>query len=73
MDNLAVVDAINSILERLDNLEEVTINNYSILDNPVLDGKDLKVNKSGTYIKAVDNVSEALVKLDKLLRTEVLE
>lgn len=77
IDNLEVINKINQILESIETLEyfmnESTVNGYQIKDNPVLNGLDLEVKKNGNFIKENDNVTNAVMTLDELLRTQIIE
>lgn len=53
-------------------IDNYTINGKYLRDNPVLDAKDIKATTTGTFYKENDNVADALMKLDKLFRTEII-
>jgi hypothetical protein len=54
-------------------MDNSTINGHKIKDNPVLTAIDLKAANSGIFINTNDDVSSALMKLDKLLDIEIIE
>ena len=76
-DNAFVIDTLNQLLGRIDELEDFmdnsTINGHKIKDNPVLTAIDLRAANSGIFINTNDDVSSALMKLDKLLDIEIIE
>jgi len=71
------MNKLNEVIDRVTSLEEFmnnsTINNHKIKDNPILDGTDLKTASSGFYIQQDDTISNALRKIDKLLQTEIIQ
>ena len=77
IDNASTAQAIIKIIERLDPLENfmgtATVNEKLVKNNPVLDAGDLKSKASGNYVKENDNVASALMTLDKLFRTQIIE
>lgn len=52
-------------------LSQITVNGYSVMDSPELNGEDIKINIEGNYIKRDDTVAEALATLDALMTTKV--
>ncbi len=77
LDDASVITKLNEVINKVDSLEEFmnnsTINNHKIKDNPVLDGTDLKTASSGLYIQQDNTIANALSKLDKLLQTEIIQ
>ena len=54
-------------------MDTATINNYKVKDNPILDAEDLKTISNGTFIKQNESIASSLLKLDKLLDTQIIE
>lgn len=80
LDNKEVIDVINEIQEKLDNLESQvqdlgnkTINNKKIKTNPVLDGSDLLVGDNGNFISKEQTISQSIKEIDSLLTTQIIE
>lgn len=80
IDDAATIEKINQLIERVDALEQnisdlnlATINGKEISTNPVLDGRDLKLQQDGTYVDSVDSLSTSIIKLDTLLSTQIIE
>lgn len=77
IDNFEVIDKINQILESIETLENFmdnsTINGYKVKTNPVLNGLDLEVKKKGSFIEENENVTNAIMTLDELFRTQIIE
>ena len=80
IDDAATIEKINQLIERVDNLEQdlsdlgsSTVNGKQISTNPVLDGRDLKLQQDGTYVDSIDSLSTSIIKLDTLLSTQIIE
>ena len=80
IDDAATIEKINQLIERVDALEQdvsdlgsSTVNGKQISTNPVLDGRDLKIEQDGTYVDSVDSLSTSIIKLDTLLSTQIIE
>ena len=77
LDDATVIEKINAILERVDELENfmdnATVNSYKVKDNPVLDATDLKTVSSGIFIQPNESIADSLLKLSKLLDTQIIE
>ena len=80
IDDAATIEKINQLIERVDNLEQdlsdlssSTVNGKQISTNPVLDGRDLKIEQDGTYVDPVNSLSTSIIKLDTLLSTQIIE
>lgn len=80
IDDAATIEKINQLIERVDNLEQdvsdlnsATVNGKQISTNPVLDGRDLKIEQDGTYVDSVNSLSTSIIKLDTLLSTQIIE
>lgn len=77
VNNADVAAQVVVILERLENLEEwvnnLTINGKKITDKTLLTAEDINAVTQGKYIKENDNVASALMTLDKLFRTQIIE
>lgn len=64
------LEKIAALETRVVDLENNTINGYLIKDNPILNASDLLTSKSGLYVKENDNVADALMIVDELLKTQ---
>lgn len=80
IDDAATIEKINQLIERVDALERdvsdlgsSTVNGKQISTNPVLDGRDLKIEQDGTYVDPVNSLSTSIIKLDTLLSTQIIE
>ena len=80
IDDAATIEKINQLIERVDALEQnisdlslATINGKEISTNPILDGRDLKLQQDGTYVDSVGSLSTSIIKLDTLLSTQIIE
>lgn len=80
LDDNKIIDSINDITNHVTTLENSlntiinsTINDKYIRDNPVLTGDDIMINVNGNYIKDTDSAKSAIVKLDTLIGTQVIE
>ena len=77
IDDTSLIEKINAILERVDELENfmdnATVNSYKVKDNPVLDATDLKTVSSGVFIQPNESIADSLLKLSKLLDTQIIE
>lgn len=77
LDDATLIEKINQLVEKVDDLENfmdtATINNYKVKDNPILDAEDLKTISNGTFIKQNESIASSLLKLDKLLDTQIIE
>ena len=54
-------------------MDNSTINGYKVKTNPVLNGLDLEVKKEGSFIEENENVTNAIMILDELFRTQIIE
>ena len=80
IDDVAIIDKLNGIEQRLtdlelavDTLNNTTVNNKLIKDNPILDAGDLQTKSSGNFITGTSAISDTLVKIDVLLNTQIIE
>ena len=80
IDDVAIIDKLNGIEQRLtdlelavDTLNNTTVNNKLIKDNPILDAGDLRTKSSGNFITGTSAISDTLVKIDTLLNTQIIE
>ena len=80
IDDAATIEKINQLIERVDALEQdlsdlnsATVNGKEISTNPILDGRDLKIEQDGTYVDPVNSLSTSIIKLDTLLSTQIIE
>lgn len=80
IDDAATIEKINQLIERVDDLEQdlsdlssLTVNGKEISTNPVLDGRDLKIEQDGMYVDPVNSLSTSIIKLDTLLSTQIIE
>lgn len=72
LDNRDIIDSINEIINRIEELENKTINNKAIKTNPVLDGTDLLLKEDGTYVKSNQTLTNSLLTIDTLLTTQII-
>lgn len=79
LDNADVIKQIEEMMKQIDKIrQEVTalgdktINNKPIKDNPVLNSSDLLLDTTGHFIKN-GTITESLLRLDKLLTTQIIE
>ena len=80
IDDAATIEKINQLIERVDALEQnisdlssATINGKEISTNPILDGRDLKLQQDGMYVDINDSLSTSIINLDTLLSTQIIE
>ena len=80
IDDAATIEKINQLIERVDNLEQdlsnlgsATVNGKEISTNPILDGRDLKLQQDGMYVDINDSLSTSIINLDTLLSTQIIE
>lgn len=71
MDNQAVTDLIQEVLDKYETLLNATINGKPIKDNPVLVADDIETNFKGTFVQGT--IKESIQKLDELLTTQFIE
>lgn len=72
LDNEYVVQALEKFQQNLESLQNSTVNNKKIIDNPVLGGSDILTDLNGSYITKDDTIARSLQKLDELLQTQVI-
>lgn len=65
-------EQVNVISQDLENLSNNTINNKAIKDNPVLNGDDILLNKTGEFINSEKSVSDNIVQLDRMFVTQII-
>lgn len=70
---IEILDKIDTLEAQVNGLLISTINNKLISSNPVLTGKDILIDKSGTYINSSDSLSNSLISLDVLLSTQIIQ
>ena len=80
IDDKTTVTRINELITLVDQLEtdvtalgNNTVNNKKIKTNPVLNGDDILLNKTGTYVTSVSPISTSIINLDTLLTTQIIE
>ena len=73
VDSATTVEAINAIIERLDVLENSTINGKKLSTNPILSGSDIQNTTSGKYINSNTSIANNLLVIDNLLDTQIIE
>lgn len=77
LDDATVIEKINQLIDKVNDLENfmnnATINSYKVKDNPTLDAEDLKTVSDGVFIKQNESIASSLLKLDKLLDTQIIE
>lgn len=79
LDNKEVIDIVNKIQEKLDNMQKEienlgnkTVNKKAIKNNPVLDGTDLLIGWSGNFIDKGLTVTQTAQRFDELLTTQII-
>lgn len=80
LDNKEIIEAVNKFQKALDDMQSQinelgnkTVNRKPIKNNPVLDGSDILNTSNGNFISKNDTISNALIKLDHLLTTQIFE
>lgn len=80
IDDLATVDRIEELLslvanidDKISDIENYTVNEIPIKENPVLTGENIVSKTDGHFIKNTDSVKDSLLKLDILLTTQILQ
>ena len=80
LDNKEIIDIVNKIQEKLDNMQKEienlgnkTVNKKAIKNNPVLDGTDILVNATGNYVIPTETLAQTALRLDNLLSTKIIE
>ena len=71
---LELQEDIKLIQKNVDKVSQSTINNKLIIDNPILDGKDLILGgNNGKFINNSQTISENIQLLDSILTTLIIE
>lgn len=65
-------DDVDLVKSNLNKISNATINNKLIRDNPVLNGNDLLLNKSGEFVNSEKSVSDSIMQLDNLFVTQII-
>ena len=80
IDDLATIQKVNELYNQVqeihqtaDLLKNSTINNKKIIDNPILYGTDLILNRSGTFVESSESISNNIIKIDTLLNTQIID
>ena len=80
IDDAATVTRIDELAEQIENVKQSvselgqhTINHIAISENPVLTGKDIMLNATGSFLTGLDSITQSLQKLDRLLTTQIIE
>lgn len=80
LDNKEIIGIVDKIQEMLDNMqdkideiENKTVNKKPIKTNPVLDGTDILVNATGNYVIPTETLAQTALRLDNLLSTKIIE
>lgn len=71
MDNQAVIDLMQDILEKYESFLSVTINGKPIKDNPVLNANDIQTDLNGNFVSGT--IKNSISTLDTLLTTQFIE
>lgn len=69
----ALQKQVDKIQINLDDVIDSTINNKKIIENPVLSGQDLLLNKNGYFVTPEQTISDSVVTLDSKLYTLIIE
>lgn len=80
LDNKEILDIIDKIQEKLDNLQDQitelgnkTINAKAIKNNPILDGTDLLIGISGSFVSKTFTVAQTAKRFDDLFTTQIIK
>lgn len=80
LDNKEIIDIIDEIQDSIESLQkqvqdlgDKTVNSKPIKTNPVLDGTDILIEGTGNFLTNKDSTTQALLRLDKLLTTQIIE
>lgn len=80
LDDATTINKINELIDivaefqiEVNSLKNNTINSKKISTNPVLNGDDLLLNKNGLYVSDNLSISQSILNLDILLRTQIIE
>lgn len=80
LDNKEIIGILDKIQKMLDNMqdkidkiENTTVNKKPIKTNPVLDGTDILVNATGNYVIPTETLAQTALRLDNLLSTKIIE
>lgn len=80
VDNIEITETLSKIMEHLDNLDKTvadlgnkTVNGKPIKTNPVLNGTDLLLTKDGNYVSRADSITNSILTVDYMLRTQIIE
>lgn len=80
IDDIYTIQQINLLTQRvvnveqdISNLKNNTINGKKISINPVLNGEDIIIGENSQFINDTDTLTDALIKIDTLLNTQIIE
>lgn len=80
IDDEATIEKIDVLIARVDSIESkvlsmdnYTVNNKAIKNNPVLNSSDLLLDSNGHFVKNTDSLTSSTIKLDTLLTTQIIE
>lgn len=68
-----LIKDISTTISRVNTLEENTVNDISIKDNPVLTGENIVSKSEGNYLTSEQLVKDALTIIDTLLTTQIIQ
>lgn len=68
-----LLKSVEEIKESLSEIDDYTVNEILIKNNPVLSGENIISKTDGHYIKNNDTIKESLLKLDTLLTTQIIQ
>lgn len=71
MDNQAVIDLMQDILEKYESLLSATVNGKPIKDNPILNADDIQTDLNGNFVSGT--IKNSINILDTLLTTQFIE
>ena len=67
-----LLQSVSDLQSKVESIDTYTINTKPIKDNPILTGKDITSESSGTFISSVNSIANNLKTLDTLLTTQVI-
>lgn len=73
VDDVTTIERINALIDRVENIENYTINGKLIKNNPVLSGNDIKSEANGNYINSQQKIKDSLSAIDSILTTQTIE
>lgn len=63
---------LNNLEKEVNKISKSTVNNKLIIDNPVLNGHDLKLGENGEFVNSENSISDNVLKLDNMFVTQII-